>query len=363
MKTNGGNERLKRRYFEYLRESRQLNDRSIEAESKALERFEAYSGWRDFGRFKTDLAVAFKRHLAKQTNGRTGEALSKATIYSTLTALQKFFTWLAHQPGYRKRISETDADYFKASLKDRTSAKSAGLERVPTLEQIRTAFAAMPDDTSVEKRDRAIVALAILTGARDDAIASLRIEHLDLHEKRLFQDGRKVRTKFGKSIETFFFPVGDDFINVLRDWVDHLRNVEGFKPTDPLFPPIKTGIGANGNFTPIGFTRTCWANADPIRAIFKRAFLAVDMTYYNPHSFRKTLTQYGLELGLGEAGLKAWSQNLGHEDVLITLRSYGELPTHRQRELIRGAAYIHEDDKLAMELGRAALAAIRKKAG
>ena len=32
---------------------------------------------------------------------------------------------------------------------------------------------------------------------------------------------------------------------------------------------------------------------------------------------------------------KAWSQNLGHEGVLTTLYSYGEVQTHRQVELIQ----------------------------
>jgi hypothetical protein len=33
--------------------------------------------------------------------------------------------------------------------------------------------------------------------------------------------------------------------------------------------------------------------------------------------------------------MKAWSQNLGHADVLTTFTSYGNLPSHRQGELIR----------------------------
>ena len=33
---------------------------------------------------------------------------------------------------------------------------------------------------------------------------------------------------------------------------------------------------------------------------------------------------------------KAWSQNLGHEDVLTTFTSYGEVPGHRQVEIMDG---------------------------
>jgi hypothetical protein len=59
--------------------------------------------------------------------------------------------------------------------------------------------------------------------------------------------------------------------------------------------------------------------------------------------------------------MKAWSQNLGHDDIMTTFKSYGEIPAHRQRDLIRAAAMAGEDDKVALDLGRAMLAAARAK--
>ncbi|MEE8253368.1 MAG: hypothetical protein V3R17_05480, partial [Hyphomicrobium sp.] len=35
---------------------------------------------------------------------------------------------------------------------------------------------------------------------------------------------------------------------------------------------------------------------------------------------------------------KAWSQNLGHEKVLTTFSSYGQVTDARQRDLMRGLA-------------------------
>ncbi len=361
MKTNAKNERLKRRYFEYLKEHGQLNIQSIDAEAKALARYEAHSGWRDFGRYRTELAVSFKHHLAEQTNCRTGRKLSKATVYSTLTALRKFFTWLADQPGYRGRITKTAADYFKTSLKDRTASKVSGPDRVPTLEEVHSVIDAMPSETPFELRDRALIAFTILTAARDDAIASLRLKHVDLGNGRVFQDGREVRTKFSKGIDTTFFPVGGKAEAIVREWINYLQETHGFGPNDPLFPPARMGIGEDGNFTREGFSRDCWANADPIRAVFKRSFLAADLPYFNPHSFRKTVTRLGMELPLSDAARKAWSQNLGHDDVLVTLKSYGELPRHQQHELIKSAANARDDDALALQLGREVLASMRAK--
>lgn len=68
-----------------------------------------------------------------------------------------------------------------------------------------------------------------------------------------------------------------------------------------------------------------------------------------------------MKLGIGDEAMKAWSQNLGHEDIQTTLRSYGDIPVDRQRELIRAAAFINAEDKLALELGRKMLAAGRMK--
>src|SRR5207342_2393519 len=101
------------------------------------------------------------------------------------------------------------------------------------------------------------------------------------------------------------------------------------------------------NLAPVGLLRECWASASPIRAIFKEAFAAAGLPYFNPHSFRKTLARLGMELCQGDAErLKAWSQNLGHEDVLTTFTSYGVVPAFRQRDLIRSATATSEDDRL-----------------
>ena len=84
------------------------------------------------------------------------------------------------------------------------------------------------------------------------------------------------------------------------------------------------------------------------------------MPNFNPHSFRKTLARLGTDLGIGEAGLKAWSQNLGHDGVLITLQSYGDIPAHRQRDLIRAAAHAKDDEAVALRLGRQMLRTMRE---
>lgn len=107
---------------------------------------------------------------------------------------------------------------------------------------------------------------------------------------------------------------------------------------DPsLFPPTQIGLGENGGFAPVGLRRgDCWQGAGPIRDIFRKAFEAAGLPYFNPHSFRDTLVQHGERTCATIESFKAWSQNLGHERVMTTLTSYGTVAPHRQAELIRG---------------------------
>jgi len=62
------------------------------------------------------------------------------------------------------------------------------------------------------------------------------------------------------------------------------------------------------------------------------------LPYFNPHSFRNILVQIGQYVCKSPEQFKAWSQNLGHEKVLTTLTSYGEVACQRQGEIIRGLA-------------------------
>lgn len=104
---------------------------------------------------------------------------------------------------------------------------------------------------------------------------------------------------------------------------------------DPLFPATKVAVGDNLRFAPAGLDRRHWSNAGPIRAIFKEAFVAASLPYFNPHSFRKTLALLGGRICKTPEEYKAWSQNLGHEHVLTTFSSYGEISSYRQVEIFR----------------------------
>lgn len=231
---------------------------------------------------------------------------------------------------------QADADYFNLSDKDVAVARGRREKRVPTLTQVHHVLSVMPAATILERRDRALIAFAALTGARVAALASFRLGHVDLAGGLVEHDARTVRSKFAKTFLTWFMPIGGEALAIFSDWVGELERDHLWGRDDPLFPVTEMGLDANGVFTPIGILRSGWRTTQPINAIFRRAFEAAGLPYFNPHSFRDMLVRHAMTLDLPAESMKAWSQNLGHADVLTTFTSYGSVPAHRQGELIRG---------------------------
>ena len=194
----------------------------------------------------------------------------------------------------------------------------------------------MPDATPREKRDRAVFALLCLTGVRVAALVSLRVKHVDLAEKSVAQNPREVATKFGKRIDTFFAKGFDDAEAALTEWIAYLDEVALYGPDDPLFPATVVAAQSNTGFKAEGFSRKNWRSTEPVRKIVRAAFEAVGLPNYGPHAFRHMLARQAVNQSTTVAEFVANAQNLGHSDVLTTLRSYGQISRERQRELVTG---------------------------
>ena len=170
-KYNPDNERLKHRYYAFLKQAKGRDDATIDGVSAALRRFEEHSRFKDFRTFRPEQAVSFKAHLAKQASATSGKPLSKATLHQTANALKAFFQWLSAEPGYRSRITYSHADYFNLSEKDVRVATAKRNRPVPSLEQLNHVLSRMPSSSETEVRDRALVAFLLLTGMRHPFVA------------------------------------------------------------------------------------------------------------------------------------------------------------------------------------------------
>ena len=115
VKRSPANERVKRRYLQFLSDVKGRDEASLDAVAKAIERFDEYSRRRDFKKFHIEQARAFKAHLMEQRNVRTGAPLSASTINSTLGILRAFFVWLAGETEYRAPIKPLPPGSFRSA--------------------------------------------------------------------------------------------------------------------------------------------------------------------------------------------------------------------------------------------------------
>jgi len=335
-KTNPQNDRVKRDYLVWLKEAKQRSATTVEQVRHAIDRLESYTGFKDFGTFSKEQALGFKAALFATKAQRSGKPVSLATVLHTLQAIKDFLAWLHGQKEYRRRIAPVHIAYLNLTTGEERQAHTTTPKRYASLEEYHTALFAMPTGTEIEHRDQAIMALMLLTCMRDLAVVGLKLRHVSIERSHVFQDPRDIKTKFSKPIETFFYPVGDDVVTIVNDWVRFLTAEKMFAPDDPLFPKTAVGPDAQQNFAAQGLGREHWANATPVRKIFRSAFARVGLPYVVPHSIRDTLTQLAYKLKLTAEEFKAWSQNMGHDKPLTTLNSYGHVSIERQGEIIAG---------------------------
>ncbi|NOR63341.1 MAG: tyrosine-type recombinase/integrase [Rhodobacteraceae bacterium] len=332
---NAQNERFKRKYIDFIKETKGRDHKTLGKVTAALVKFEESTKYKPFKAFHIDQARQFKNTLDRAKNPATGKPLSLTTIDATLRMVKGFFQWLAWQQGFKKVLSHGDAEYFNNNAKDARAAHSQRPIQVPSIKAAYHAFQAMPEVTELQQRDKAIFAFLMLTGARVSATATLKLKHINLIDGTVFQDGREVDTKNSKVFMTTFFPVDPAYLASFTAWVKHLINDRLFGPEDALFPkPEREFI--DGKFAFRKVSHEPYANSAKINMIVRQSFANVQLPEYTSHSFRSTLSQLMSDFNLSVEEQKAWSQNLGHKHFATTVSHYMKVSEQKQVELIAG---------------------------
>lgn len=350
IKCNSKNERVKRDYFIWLKEACQKSESTIDNIRKALIKYEEFDQYKDYETFNKNKAVEYKKYLASQLNKKTKKPLSKSTLLSSIRSLKDFYRWLSALPKYRSKINIHDIEFLNMSEKDIRAAKATRYKDCPTIDQIRKVISVMPETNDIEKRNKALIAFTLVTGARDSAIASLKLKHIRLDIQHVEQMPDEVNTKFSKKIDTFFFPVGDDIKQIVIEWVGYLIKEKLNSLNDPVFPKSKLVLDKDNSFSSGVLDTEHWQSAGQIRSIFKKSFESAGIKYYSPHTFRNTLVQLGERVCKTPEDFKAWSQNLGHESPLTTFTSYGYVPEYRQGDIIRNLSLENKDINIGEKL-------------
>lgn len=313
-------------YQIHLRQARGPDDKTIDSALRHVRQFEKVTSQKDFNQIGKAEIGAYKDVLTARADAEG--SLSASTVVHSLGTLKAFFSWLAKQPGFAKMPLDLP-EYFTPPKRLVKIANAPTDKYVPSVEAIRTLIAAVPAETFLQRRDRAMIAFLCLTGVRDGALVTLRLKHIDTTRKLIFQDAKDVATKASKTMRTAWFPVGDDFEKIVIEWLQELRS-QGAEDDDPLFPR-----GFRKHWGEVKVRRFEFlGSAAPVRKILKAATGTAGMEYFRPHAIRSTIAKMIERWGATAEERKALSQNLGHDEYRTTNVYYGTLDEDHQHALV-----------------------------
>lgn len=323
------------------------SEKTIEAYLTNIRSFEEALGGMPFEKItQADVAAYRDRLIALSKADPSQGGLSKATVRKRASQLRKFLNWLREQEGYRKL--RTDIAGYLELPKAMEAKQLVEIKRAyPTIEEAVEMVLQMPSGVRVERRQRAMVACAFITGFRAGVLTTMRLKHLNVEAKEAVQDASEMRAKNGKSYRANWFPRTEEMHEVLIDWVAELRNL-GFSEGDPLFPDHRDLHVQELGHAPIQQMKSEGA----IAAAFVEASKTICKVYC-PHSARHCLAALGGRLCRSKEEEKAWSLNLGHEKVATTEAHYGKMTDQNRKavmlELHTGGALADDEKDLMLD--------------
>jgi integrase len=335
VKINIKNERVKRKFFTWLKEAEGLCDSTINGIDKAILLYEDFTKRADFTSLKPDKAIGFKKWLAKRKF--KGKQISVPTFHSYLRCLRRFFSWLSWQPSYKSKITPDVVGYLKMSEKDERIATQYIPRQYPPLEYVVKLADSIEVNSEIDLRDRALISFTLLSGMRDKAIVTLPLGCFDEENLTISQDPRQgVQTKFSKYISSTIFRFDEKLVEYVQGWVKHLKG-KGYGSRDPFFPRSKTGHGeGNLSFEPATEVEPVfWQGTGGIREIFKKRSQEAGLPYYPPHTLRHLAVRLALRSCKTGEQIKAISQNFGHEHIATTLSSYANYDPETLSEILK----------------------------
>ncbi len=334
MKANAKNEKEKRAFTRWLKEAKGYSEATIVTIERAIYLYEDYSDHEDFGRFSRGRAMGFKTWLEDRQSKKG--ASNPTGMYHTLRHLRSFFAWLRDRPGYKSKIDYSDIEYLTLDRKKVQEIHSPHPVRFPPLDYVVQLANSIKIESEIDQRDQALIAFLFLSGMRDSAIASLPLGCFDKEKLTIDQSPSKgVKTKFGKAFIARLFGFDDQLLGYVKAWAEYLEKEKLFASTDPLFPQTRV-IQAPGSlsFSATAVKPVFWQGAGSIRQILRVRAKAAGLEYFHPHTFRHAAVHLAFERCDSPEEIKAVSQNLGHEQVMTTLTTYGTLEQSKVQELV-----------------------------
>ncbi len=325
-KSNG---RIEHEYIEYLRKAKRRSEGTIRKVEDALVHWKKITKDRDYKKpIHSKVIMEFTDKLRKDSG------LSHSSIKDVIIQVRQFFFWLSDQTGFKKCVNKSYLEYFSLVPEEKNSHLYRNHREYPTLEQVKTLIESIYVETFMDMRDQAMIAFMYLTGVRVTALSTLRIGSYNADTKRVDQNpARGIKTKYSKRIEGRLFDIDTALTKIVKDWHQLLID-SGYSLTDPLFP------AAESNKDGLAYTKSQDLSHRPItssriRVVLKERCIEAGLPAFNPHSLRHGLTALAWTGVRDGMDIKALSQILGHETIMLVLTTYGNLPPQTLDQCIK----------------------------
>jgi integrase/recombinase XerD len=332
VKYNKNNEFVKYKFFSQLKHSGINNkaprdEKTITQYINAIHEFEVATNFKDFKKFNQEMAIIFKDYLADKKNKRTGQNVSKSLYFHYINYVREFFDWLIINENEYSHIKKLDISFLKTTQNDKNRALATNPTESYMIAEILATIRKMHSTTDIEKRNKAMISLCLLTTPRISALQTARIgsiKYLKEYEIYAFmQDSKLVDTKFARTITACFIGQSQDIIDNIISWQAYLTN-QGFKEKDYLFPKIVSTFTKERNHILAIKKEFIESDSWVRQTVFKKAFEGNNLKYLKPHSFRHSMARAMKKISNGVELSIALAENYGHKSGMSTLHaSYG----------------------------------------
>lgn len=314
--------------FDWMGYAGRSDPKTVDAHLYSIRDFERFHHGKLFQKVTKEGVSTFKESLKGLANADDETRLSVSTIRHRASHLKAFFEWLLKQKGFKK-LDQTLPEYFLLPKKFAALALPSEKKPAPTMDQAVGMLEAMPAETMLQRRNRAMFALPFLGALRAKACTTLRVKHLDTDSRQITQNAAESCTKNGKSLRIDLFPVPLLFYEIVCAWVDELKG-RGFRAEDAMFPSNR-----DLKHAPLtGQSRIeAMTSCSTIESAFKTASRLIGEAF-NPHSAKHCIGNLGHDFCWDARDRKAWSMNMGHEDEVVT-ETYRVIPAEERSGIFR----------------------------
>ncbi len=266
-------------YMTYLKEEKNMSENTRVAYSRDLADFVNFEGARGM----TDLLAISSTEIIAYLHHLKSLGKSSATVNRKLASLRSFFRYLIHAG-----MTESDpTDNIKSPKIERRSVEYLQMDEIEKL-------MAMPDDSVLGLRDRAILEVLYATGIRVSELISCNIEDVNMRmgfitcaseqsHARIVPLGRPARA----ALETYVYEARDQLLRGKEDEPAVFLNFYGNRMT-------RQGL---------------WK---VLKEYGEKAGLSHKLT---PHIIRNSFAVHMLQNG---ADLKSLQELMGHDDISAT---------------------------------------------